>query len=375
MRKKLLFLLFFFYIIFFTGFTKNNESSLEKYYYPDNTWQISTPEQQGMDSEILLHMYQTYGSKGRIIIIKNGYMISNYDQTYLSKDIHHLHSCTKSVISTLIGIAKDEGYLKSVDQKVINFFQDYEINNLDSRKEKIEIFNLLTMTSGMQWSDAFSPTDSDQMNNTSDWAQYVLDKPMVDEPGYSWVYSSGSSQLLSVILQETTGLSALDYATIKIFKPLGITNITWWNDSQGYSIAGWGLHLSTFDITKIGYLFLRNGKWNDKQIVSNEWIRESTKERYAVDYGLGYGFGYGYLWWIYSDLPYYAFKAWGVADNHNVMITVIPGLDMVVVLAGENDNDRELLKNYIIPSIKSNSPLSSNIQAVRELNYALGNNY
>lgn len=235
-------------------------------------------------------------------------------------------------------------------------------------KEKLTLYHLLTMTSGMQWTDSEAPTDSDQMSNTSDWVQYVLDRPVIVEPGQTWNYNSGGSQLLSVILQKTTGKSAQDYAKGKLFKPLGIGEVNWWKDQQGHSTAGWGLHLTSFDIAKIGYLFLREGRWKDKQVIPTQWVKESTKNHVSVESGFGRGYGYGYQWWVYTDLSFYAYKAWGGYGNHSVMIIIIPDLDMVVVLAGENSNDKELLKSFIIPSVKSSKSLPPNPEKkVKEL--------
>jgi CubicO group peptidase (beta-lactamase class C family) len=101
---------------------------------------------------------------------------------------------------------------------------------------------------------------------------------MLEEPGRIWNYNSGGSQLLSIILQKTTNVSAEDYAKKKIFQPLGIKKVNWWESPQGYSTAGWGLHLSSFDIAKISYLFLREGHWNKQQIISTEWIKNTNSK-------------------------------------------------------------------------------------------------
>ncbi|HYH05321.1 MAG TPA: serine hydrolase, partial [Bacillota bacterium] len=220
---------------------------------------------------------------------------------------------------------------------------------------------------GMQWTDAIQPTDSDKMSHSTNWAQYVLERPMIDEPGRVFNYNSGGSQLLSEIIQKATGKSAYDYATEHIFKPLGITNVKWWQDQQGHSIAGWGLHLATYDITKIGYLFLREGRWREQQLIPRQWVKEATQNHITVESGFGRGSGYGYQWWIYTDLPYSAYKAWGSLRKHSVMMIIIPDLDMVVTLAGENGADKQILKSFIIPAVKSSRSIKPNPAAVKEL--------
>ena len=344
-------------------------------YFPDKIWHISTPEKQGMDSVVLLDMYKKYNEDGNILIIKNGYLVSNYNQEYLNKDIHHTFSCTKSIISSLIGIARIEGYIQSVDQKVLSFFPDYKVDNLDERKKNITLYNLLTMTSGLEWYDSPDDIDSVNMSLTNDWAGYVLNKPMLSEPGKEWYYNSGTSQLLSIILTKTTGVSAYDYAKKKIFDPLGITNAQWEKDPQGNSTGGWGLYLTTFDLAKIGYLYLREGKWKDKQIIPKEWVLDSTRNHYPVemsdDNNIN-GFVYGFLWWIYTDLPYQAYKAWGEYDTEAVEIIIIPDLDLDIVLTGNISSDEYLLKSFIIPSVKSSKALLPNIITNYELNAVLG---
>jgi CubicO group peptidase (beta-lactamase class C family) len=351
----------------------NGKSGHSKF-FPDKIWDVSVPEKQGMDSEVLLDMYKKYNDDGIILIIKNGYLVSNYNQEYLNKDLHHIFSCTKSIISSLIGIARIEGYIKNVDQKVLSFFPDNKVNNLDDRKKNLTLYHLLTMTSGFEWYDSPDDIDSVNMSLTNDWAGYVLNKPMLSEPGKEWYYNSGCSQLLSIILTKTTGVSAYDYAKKKIFDPLGITNVQWEKDPQGNSTGGWGLYLTSFDLAKIGYLYLREGKWKDKQIVPKEWVLDSTRNHFTL--GTSYdnnlnGFVYGFQWWIYTDLPYQAYKAWGAYETEAVEIIIIPDLDLDIVLTGNISSDEYLLKSYIIPSVKSSKALLPNIKTNIELNSIL----
>lgn len=366
-RKILLFILLSMNIPCLMGFAHSQDSFENKNYFPENEWRTSNPEQQGMDSQTLLKMYKIFGNQGRIIIIRNGYLVTDYNQLYLQRDIHHIHSCTKSIVSALIGNAIEDGYLKNINQNILSFFPEYKnIQNLDERKKKLTLYHLLTMSSGMQWCD--NPNiNSNQMSLSPDWAQYVLDQPMIEEPGQVWNYNSGGSQLLSVIIQKTTGNSTQAYAYEKLFKPLGINEINWWKDQQGHSTAGWGLHLSSFDLAKIGYLFLRKGRWQDKQVIPEQWVIESTKNHISIKSGFGHGFDYGYQWWVYTDLPFYAYKAWGSFRKHSVMIIIIPDIDMVVVMAGDNGADKRVLKSFIIPSVKSTKPLSSNPKSTNDL--------
>lgn len=363
MKKQIMLLTFFLSILISpAALAKPNTPT----YYPGQEWRRSTPEQQGMDSKVLLQMYQTYGNDNRIVIIRNGYLVSGYPSSVLKTDLYHLYSCTKSVISTLIGIALNEGYLKNIDQKVLSFFPKNDLPEPDDLKQKITLRHLLTMSSGILWNDV-NVQDSIVMSGTSDWVRFVLERPMAAKPGTVWNYNSGGSHLLSTVLQKMTGRTAAAYAGEKLFKPLGITKYRWQEDPQGHSIGGWGLYLSLFDLSKIGYLFVKTGVWKGQTIVPGAWINQSTQTCYPARSV----YGYGYQWWIYPDLPYRGYSAHGALGGNHVVMMIFSEPDLVVVMAGKNGADRDLLKSFIIPSLKSMKPLPPNSQAVAEINKLL----
>lgn len=365
--KTLLFAFLLFCCLSSAVVVQSQEVNENDKYFPDELWRVSTPEAQGMDSRILLKMFRTYGNLGRIVIIRNGYLVTDYNQTYLQNDIHHIHSCTKSIISALVGIAIDEGYIKGINQNVWTFLSERQREIHDEHWRGLTLGHLLTMTSGMEWTDSGRPTDSDKMIRTRDWVGYILNRRFAADPGQVWNYNSGNSQLISVMLQKATGRTAQDYADEKIFNPLGIHEVCWWTDPQGHSTAGWGLHLSTFDMAKLGYLFLRNGQWKESRIIPVNWVKASTQSHVSVKSGFGKGFGYGYQWWVYSGLSFYAYKAWGSLGKHSVMVIMIPETDMVIVMTGENSSDKTMLTSFILPSVRSTEPLMPNPEAMSDL--------
>ncbi len=310
-------------------------------YYPNDSWRTSVAEKQQMNPLYLDQMHNRFDSKGLIVVIRNGYLIDQKKPVDLTH-LEHIHSCTKSIISLLYGMIFEE---ESIKRPVLDFFPEY----IRTDNRQVTVYNLLTMTSGMDWSD--NPNiDSKQLPYEQNWVKYILSKKITTTPGTQWNYNSGGSQLLSVIMQNQLNYPLRTYVNNQLFKPLGITNYTWWNSNDGYLTAGWGLHLSVFDITKLGYLVLNNGKWKDKSIVRNHWIQESTTRKVKINSE----YSYGYQWWIYDSLTYDAYKAYGNYGDHSVMIIIIPKLNLEVVLVGNFRNDIELLKDYIIPAVENN---------------------
>ena len=336
-------------------------------YWPTEGWLNTTPEEQGMDSELLNKMMDQIGEHGMridsVLIARNGYLVfEEYPRSfYDSEDRHIIHSCTKSYTSALVGIAIKEGYIESVDSKLVDLLPNRTIANLDERKQAITLEHLLTMTSGLEWDEWTeryqSPLNSlVQAQAASDNVQYILDLPMAYDPGETWVYSSGGSHLLGVIVAEATGTSLLDYAMDKLFGPLGIpsSNIYWPRDKQGLYWGHGGVEMVPSDMAKFGYLYLNNGTWDGEQILPTEWIQQSAATLNSFnDYG-----GYSYQWWTYPTDIANVYSAQGYAGQ---WIFVIPSLDMVVVFTSnfppyEPYPHPSILFEYIIPAAMTEIP-------------------
>jgi CubicO group peptidase (beta-lactamase class C family) len=339
-------------------------------YWPTQGWRASTPEEQGVDSKLLGEMLdeliESRFNIDSISVIRNGYMILDVSvYPYKSSNKHVIHSCTKSIVSALIGIALEQGYLKSVDQPLLEIFSGREIDNFDSRKESITLEDVLTMSSGLRCRDSYlyQWNGIEEMLASDDWVQYVLDLPMEDQPGSRFEYCNGGSFLLSAIIQETTGETALTYAEKNLFDPLGISDVDWPSNPDGISI-GWGnLRMLPQDMAKIGYLYLNDGKWEDEQIVPSEWVSESTKKH--IDATLQDG--YGYQWWVDSPDVYMAL---GYAGQ---FIFVAPEINLVAVFTSNLPDDQfytpqRLLDTFILPASVSSQPLPSNQDALKDMN-------
>jgi len=326
---------------------------------PTKTWPISSPEEQGLDSVRLAAAFDFLKEKDpnihSLLIIRNGVIVADAAfYPFQDNGLHDLASVTKSITSTLVGIAVRKGLIKGLDQLLLDFFPDRKIANLDERKKAITLRDLLTMRSGLQC--IVQPTEVTlfQMMNSPDWVQFMLDLPMTDRPGTKFIYNSGAVHLLSAIIRKATGVTALDFARKELFEPLEITGVIWPMDPQGVSNDGWGdIRMRPRDMAKIGLLYLNNGVWDGKQILTPDWVETVTHKRPEVPET-----DYGYLWWIYKDAGYYAR---GRGGQH---IIVLPGQKMVIVTTGGGfTNGAPLLESYILPAVhQGQRPLPPNPQ-------------
>ena len=324
-------------------------------YWPTTGWRTSSPEAQGYDSEKLAAGLQDIQEKGiaidSLLIIHNGYVaLDAHFAPYDGSFPHNLASVTKSVITTLIGIAADQGKL-DLDQPMVSFFPDRKIANLDEHKARLTVRHLTEMRNGMQsgcYADDLGTIAV--MRAKPDWVQAALDRPMVAEPGTEFCYDSPGMHILSAILQEATGVTALEFAQQNLFGPLGIQDAIWDVDPQGYNQGGGDLHLTPESAAKIGYLWLHQGNWNGQQIVSQAWVLDSVRRHSTkVDHDSGYGYG----WWINRS---FYFAAGRMGQN----ILVIPALNTVVVTTGGGFDIPEI-EGFLIPILlQSGRPRPAN---------------
>ena len=249
--------------------------------WPTKEWATSSPEEQGMSSERLARLVEFGGlnNMDSLLVTRHGRIVLEATYAPFRAGLkHRINSATKAVISTLVAMAMRDGRLDSTDRRVMEFFADRTIANLDDAKKAITIRHLLDMTSGLEWSEGLDGFRSFlAMERSPDWQQFVLDQPMSEAPGTRFYYDSGNSHLLSAILTKVTGKSALDYAREVLFGPLGIEDVMWRGDPQGISGGGAGLYMHPRDMAKIGYLYLRGGVWEGKQILPASWIEGVRK--------------------------------------------------------------------------------------------------
>ncbi len=348
-------------------------------YFPDGGFRASTPEEQGMDSEKIVRLIDWIRENRMdvhgFLVVRNGYLVAEANFFPHQKGYKHvLHSCTKSVTSALIGIARGEGLIGSIDDPVLGYFKDRKVDASDPRKRALTIRHLLTMSAGVDWTENGSyggPEDSTMMMfGSPDAVQYILDRPMRADPGKEFYYCTGASHLLSAIIQGASGETELEYAREKLFAPMGITDVVWQSDRNGVTTGGSGLYLAQEDLAKFGYLYLKKGKWKDRQIVPREWVEESTVKKMDTPRGLAGRFGYGYQWWMNG---FGGYSARGLGGQY---LFVLPELNLVAVftsgLTGPAFFFPETACEYFIAgAVKSDGPLPPNPQMGSKLDSLL----
>ncbi len=357
-------------------------SAPEPTYWPTEGWRTSTPEEQGMDSERLADMLATMRKRNHgidsVLIVRNGFLVLEANVSpFTSGSKHDLYSCTKSFVSTLVGMALEEGMIESVEQPVLDFFPERRVARRDADKEAMTLEDLLTMRTGLDChdSDEHDFRGVREMWASDDWVQHVLDLPMLEAPGTRFEYCNQASFLLSAILRQTTGMSALTFAEQRLFGPLGISDVSWPASPQGINIGYGDMSLRPTDMAKFGYLYLNQGVWDGAQVVPSAWVEASTRKHVT---GTTEHSGYGYQWWIdspsllarlgWTDDPRF-YLALGYAGQY---IVVVPERNMVVVFAGSIKYGRNLLRllystsplrllnSAIIKAAESSEPLPAN---------------
>ena len=380
---KLLFLLL---ILLFFSFcsdeTVNEPPPPYEYSIPEQTndgWQTETLAEANIEKERLIQLvdYINYGIIKKIhsvIIVKHNklvfeeyfrghsfeYSASNHEgivKDYGINTIHNQASVTKSFTSALVGIAIDKGFIKNEDEKIFSFFPEYEKYNAGMKIE-ITLKHLLTMSAGFQWNEhelSYGNQQNDliQMWNVVDPLEYLISKPLDSTPGTKFYYNSGCTNLLGETIFKASGIKPDTFADQYLFNKLGFLSRTWQKFSNGVVFVSGDLRIRPRDMAKLGSLYLNKGYWNGEQIISQEWVEKSTSALANPPND----FMYGYQWWINNyiigGVEYHSFSARGWGGQ---TISVIPDLEMVIVLTGGNyvnyDPSDEIIRDYILPSVK-----------------------
>jgi CubicO group peptidase (beta-lactamase class C family) len=323
-------------------------------------------EEQGIDGDKLAEAFsyaKSIPDLQGLAVARNGIIVAEeyYSEAGSLPDSElHVMSVTKSVSSTLIGIAIEEGYIESVDQTLSDFLGE-EVDSINPELGEVSIHQLLTMTGGQNWHELGGDSEFGHFVRASDQVNYILEKPIVHPPGTVFNYSDGSAHLVSVILSEATGKSASEFADAQLFGPMGLGDRLWYSDNRGISYGGVGLCIGIHDMVAIGYLYLNEGSWHGEQLVPSHWIHEATGFKIATENVIPFLSDYGYYWWL------------GSAHGHNFIcangyggqfIFIVKDLNLVVcsrtnyrgitsAQAGENwYNILDVIINKVLTSVK-----------------------
>lgn len=354
---------------------------MKKVEVEDDDWKVVSPESLNVNSEPLKKLDAeiriVFTRVNSLLIVKNDQLIfEHYYNNYTKDSYHYIASITKSIISALVGVAIDKGFIKSVDQRVLEFFPEFGKKNSKDLLEELTIENLLTMKTGFLWKESIKGGSAPmfkRLKRQKNWIEFILNLPIVRNKMNTFQYNSGVTHLLSAIIAKATHLETQQFANEFLFKAIGIeefpesnknsyrseeiinndTIYIWLKDPQGINIGGWGITIKARDLAKFGMVYLNLGRWRDNQIISGNWIRDSIKNS-IEDSNLKDGIGYGYQWWISEIDPYFVFNARGAGGQ---VISCIPELKLVVVITADANLLRwkdpfYLIAKYIIPAIQ-----------------------
>lgn len=319
---------------------------------------VSTLKKHNLDTAIFNRINQEifsgkYGNIHSLLVIDNNELvIEQYYNGWKKEELHFLASNTKSFNAILISIAIEQGKIKNVNQKMLDFFPEYTALKNDTLKNKITIKNLLTNTSGLLWDEQSLPVkDPDnmgvKMDKRDDWLKSSLNLSMDTIPGTKYVYSGPNNIILSEIIKRATGKNIAKFAEKHLFNPIGIKEYSWY-EKNGIHDGSGGLKLKSRDIAKYGLLHLNKGKWKENEIVSKRWIKEIFSPYIEIHYPF-----YSCYQWQMAKTNL-GFNVWFIPGYGDQIINIIPALNMVIVINADNrdiEKEDRLPLEYLLKDI------------------------
>jgi CubicO group peptidase (beta-lactamase class C family) len=278
--------------------------------------------------------------------------------------LHDLRSVSKSIVGLLYGIALAAGKVPAPEDRLMQSFPEYADLAADPARSRWTLHHVLSMTMGTKWDESLPYSDLANSETAMDMApdryRYILDRPIVMEPGQRWVYNGGATALLGRLIAKGTGKSLHAYAREALFDPLGIGPTDWFADNRGELIAASGIRMTPRDLARIGELTLRNGVWEGRSVVPAEWIARSTAAVVPIEEERKYGYQWYNLDFTMETptIPRANQHLWNASGNGGQRLTVFPGLDLVVVSTAGNYNSkdsglppRRVITDVVMPSL------------------------
>lgn len=327
----------------------------------DDGWKVATPDELEINNEPLKRVdnFVKGTDATSLIIVKDGCILfEQYYRGQRPKNFTYGGSLANTMLSALTGIAISQNYIKSVDEKVADFYPEFSDLNFNPEIRNITIRHLLTMTSGFGQAD-------DDFFHTMNWINSQIGNPLKSRPGSEFRYSNTATYLLSGIITRATGMSALDYAKENLLKPLKINDVIWYSGPEGYNTGGDFLYLKPADMAKFAYVYMNKGMWNTDQIIPEIWVEDTfriqtkindqEKKRFGSD-GIK-GFGYNF---VISELKCGELAYFPEYEIGNQNICIVPAFNMVIVITTypslkdkfSYSSMKQILDDYIVPAIK-----------------------
>jgi len=306
---------------------------------------------EGLDSNAVLNFLEEAAKSGielhSLIIVKNGKIVTEGWWYPSEANIRHgCYSVTKTFTAIAIGFTVEEGLISVLD-KLADIFPEKLPKNPSENLLSMTIHDLLCMSGGQDY-------EANILNST-DWVESFMDVEVVNKPGTIFKYNSIGSHMLAEVIFKITGQTLLEYLSARLFIPIGIYDVRWDKTPSGNQIGGWGIHLKTEDLARIGMLFLQNGKWNNKQIISETWINKAkTKQIDTFESINGHDWMLGYCYQMWCSTPKDSYRLDGAFGQFSI---VLPEQNVVIALTEMSTDPQETL-NLIWKHIVSGMSLN-----------------
>jgi CubicO group peptidase (beta-lactamase class C family) len=350
--------------ILFFSFTIGCNSDPSQSVFVPYTWNVSTPEAEGFNTQVLDSAFEKADQLDFIdalLVIRNGNIVAElYYNGFSDSTPHTVMSVSKNFLSAICGIAFERGYLDSLEETMLDYFPEYIYTGIERRKYDITIRHLLTMRMGLD----YERNNYFQLYNSDNWVGATIEFPLTYSPGERFSYNTFQTHLLSAIITKATNMSTMDFASRFLTGPMGITIDDWETDPQGIYFGGNTMHFTPREMAVLGYLYLHYGRLNDIQIVPRDWIEltlSPSTENTSNEWGVLKNYNYAHLWWLGQINDNDFFMAIGHGGQ---FVAVCPALNLIVVSTANNNvdwdtaNDQEqsvleIISKYILPAVNN----------------------
>lgn len=299
-------------------------------------WNIASDYNKKQLTPELRKTLEEYQSVAFLVVQNDSIRYEEYWDNYSANSLSNSFSMAKSIISILIGIAHDEGKIKSLDQTACEFLPDF----CSPENKSVTIRQLLMMSSGLNYDEGYSSLTSPVTRSyyDTDLRKQMMELKVITQPGVSFNYMSANTQLLGFILEKATGMTISEYASEKLWKPIGAEHDAKWSldHKDGSEKAYCCFYSNARDFARIGKLFLNKGKWNGIQVISEDYVNAAVTPAPIAD-GDAPNTVYGYQWWLTSHEGMKVFYARGILGQY---IFVIPDKQLIFVRLGHKRGEK-----------------------------------
>lgn len=330
-------------------------------------WDFSLPAKQDMNAQLVDSAFiraQSAGFIDCLLLIRNGRIIAEkYYNGYNEFTAHDIKSVSKSFLSAITGIALQQKFIGSLEDKMLNYFPEYIYSGIDQRKQDITIRHLLTMRMGIRGEAEDNYGVYWGIYSSDNWIKKTIESPLISNPGERMRYNTFQTHLLSAIITRATGKNILKFTREFLFNPMHIDIDDWERDAQGYYFGGNSMYFTPREMAVLGYLYLNDGRLNDLQIVPSDWVTltlsPSTNFTHPNEWGAYKNYNYAYLWWLGQINEHKLFMGYGYGGQ---FVIVFPGLNLIVVSTANHQVNPDtstiqewaifhIIASYILPAI------------------------